>query len=716
MSRTVTENGVENHHPTARERLLESVRKGAARARELISRLIPSRRRGANIGGLEALQKSLESIESHIATYDLPVDPSELRMRLEALLSILLEVKDDRVAGEAAGPLEGAILAGLPRLESLFLDPEDLYPHLDVTSAALAGVKTALDHRDYSKARTALAARLRSKDLPEPLTTWLTETVTANVDDAILASRGFLRAKDGRHQFAGSPVDWERAPDFAHRHDEIVALAAEYERTGSESWATRTAGYLLTWAIAVPPPSPRLVSPAWKPSYVAKRLLNWATAFALIRASRAMSPELSRVFMSLVRESAEYVARRAGRSKHDPARSLSAAALAVTGTLFEELEDAESLLAEASGLFAERAETAVFADGGHCSASMDVHERTLDAFVSGVAALAPTPVKKAREHITEAAAGMLAFQRAIVLPDGSLPGEGQASATFSRGRAARMEAAARVIGAPVDTNSEAAFHVFGDSGYCVMRAGAGDDARYLMLRSSGTRELIAAGSAGPAMHVGASPERDGVVPQSPTGRPREVVVRAGPPSDYVRVVTDLDHDGSTHRREVLSVERRYAVLCDRVRSGEPHEWALPLDLCGGVSISADGRRVITDQYLVVLAGPTDCGLRRVEAGTPEASVRVRTHTRGTDLRFIVLIYPLLAESPEEVTVEPVSAGEGTVGFVLKRPGTEDMVCFPHGATIDLPGTAGQYEAVALSRPAGSSTAFVRRLFEIHSGE
>jgi hypothetical protein len=707
---------VDTHHPTTRERLLDGVRKGAARARELIARLIPSRRSVASTGVLEALLKSLESIESHIATYDLPVDPSELRQKLEALLSILLEVKDDRVAGEAAGPLEGAILSGLPRLEALFLDPEDLYPHLDLSTNALSSVKAALDHRDYSRARTALAARLRTKTLPEPLAGWLTGAVATNEDDAILASRGFLRAKGGLHQFAGSPVDWERAPEFAHRHDEVVALAAEYRRTGGETWSNATAGYVLTWAISVPPPSPRLVSPAWKPSYVAKRLLNWATAYVLIRASRSMTPEFARVFMSLVRESSDYLGGRAGRSKHDPARSLSAAALAAVGTLFDELESSESFLAEASGLFAERAETAVFADGGHRSVSLDVHERTLDAFVTGVAALSPTRGKKTREHIAEAAARMLTFQRALILPDGSLPGEGRAQEWFSRCRIDRMEAASRVIGASSDDTSDATFHVFGDSGVCVMRSGAGDEVKYLMIRSSGTREVVVAGSAGPAARIAPAPVCDEAAPEQTTGRPREVTVRAGPPSDYVRIVDEIGDARSMHRRELLAVERRYAVLCDRVQSDEPHEWSLSLDLCGGVSISADGRRVITDQYLVILAGPTDCGFRRVEAPDMDAGVRLRTHTKGTDIRFMLLMYPLLGESPDGITVEPVASGSHAAGFVLRRPGTEDMVCFPHGEQVDLPGVGENLEAVALTRPAGSSTAFLRKLFEIRTGE
>jgi hypothetical protein len=87
-------------------------------------------------------------------------------------------------------------------------------------------------------------------------------------------------------------------------------------------------------------------------------------------------------------------------------------------------------------------------------------------------------------------------------------------------------------------------------------------------------------------------------------------------------------------------------------------------------------------------------------------------TSSADARFIVLVYPLRGEAASEVVVEPVVGGGGVAGFLLRRPGYEDLVCFPHGEAIELDEVPDGAHAVAVSRPAGTSNAFRRKLFEI----
>lgn len=703
---------MERGRGTAREPLLERVRKSAGRARELIAKLLRSRRHAASSGGLESLQQSLESLEARIETYDLPVDTSRLRTRLEALLSILLEIKDDRIAGEAAGPLEATLIAELPRLESVFVRPGEFFALLDSSAADLAQVRASADAGDYGNARAALAATLKRKAVTEDVAIWLSRTAMHSRDDALLAARGFVHDRDGSLVFSDWPVRWELVPDVAHRHDEFATLAREYAASTSESLATLAAEHVLEWAVSVPPPGARHSAGAWSPVSAAYRLMNWSVGFVALRKSKAFTPEFARVFMSLVYESASFVAQSISGLRHDPARAAAAAALAVSGTVFDHFASAQSWTKAAAQTFDTCSRSAVLPDGGHVSGSMEIHERVFEAFTAGVASGAGSDDMRG---VADAARKMLRFHRSIMLPDGTLPYGKPQLISRPGERASRLSFASSLLGVTEEKRA-AEFHSFPDSGAYVMRAGSDSSAEYFLVRSGGSRELVVASAAGQVMRVGGSPSQSetGVVPQPAADGPRDVVVRPGPPTDYVRTVTGLARGAYVHRREVLFVDRRYFVLCDRVQSDEAVGWSLELEFPSEVSCSADGRRLQSSGYLVVLAAPTDCGWSQVDAAEGQTStvrgMQARTH--GRDVSFIVLVYPLREDMPEQITVEPVVSLDRGVGLILKRPSSEDLVCFPHGEDLNREAVPPGSQAVVLSRPAGSRDAPWRKSFEI----
>jgi hypothetical protein len=169
-----------------------------------------------------------------------------------------------------------------------------------------------------------------------------------------------------------------------------------------------------------------------------------------------------------------------------------------------------------------------------------------------------------------------------------------------------------------------------------------------------------------------------------------------------------------HRREALFVDRRYYVLCDRVRGEGEADWTLGMDIEGKATSTPDGRRLVVGGYLVVLAGPTDCALKLVKQddAAPVRSARMVAATRGSDVRFLLLVYPLRGECADEVTVEPLARGNTSIGFILRRPGGEDLVGFAHGDHEGLGGLPPCSEAAALSRPSGATSAPWRRLFEL----
>jgi len=168
----------EKKHRSAGD-LVRPIREGASRAARLLQNFLRSRRGrrhasgilGADVlpGRLEAFQSAIESLEKHAAAFDLPVAFGAIRGQLEALLSVLLEIEDDCLVSEAAGPLEDGLAATLPRVEAVFALPESFFPKLDLAGAELAAVRAAFEARDFDQARVALLARLVEKAVPEAL-------------------------------------------------------------------------------------------------------------------------------------------------------------------------------------------------------------------------------------------------------------------------------------------------------------------------------------------------------------------------------------------------------------------------------------------------------------------------------------------------------------------------------------------------------------------
>jgi hypothetical protein len=264
------------------------------------------------------------------------------------------------------------------------------------------------------------------------------------------------------------------------------------------------------------------------------------------------------------------------------------------------------------------------------------------------------------------------------------------------------------------------FRAFEQSGVFVMRAGRDRSADYLLLRATGPRGVWVAGGGEEILSASCSSEATGpeggrrAEPAEAEG-PRSVAFRAGPPCDYVRVISALGGrgdagGGATHRREVVFFERRYWVLSDRVRAEEPGGCSLELSLHSAPeSTSPDGRRFVAGGLLVVLAGPTDTGFtfREDEDGRTLA----RADSEGRDVNFVTLFFPLREEEPRSVSVEPVTSEAGRdAGLRLSLGQAENLVVFAHGEKTEAQGLGDGVQAAALSRSGGKW----RTLFEISS--
>ncbi|MHC4250850.1 MAG: heparinase II/III family protein [Planctomycetota bacterium] len=794
--------------PTTREKIARPLREAAARARRLLKRLAGLRgaagrklreiyRHESRAGDLEALQAIVEALEGHAATFDMSVDFSPLRRRLEALLSVLLEVSDDQLAAAAARPLAEEVAGVLHRAEALFLLPAALYRALDPVAEDLAAVRDAVAAESFDLARDALLEHLRVKEPPGALASWLLECPERCLAEAELITHGFCRDRGHRGardrgrvwRFVGTPFRWEDLK-FAlpHGHVETAALAKAYAASGNESFAAEAVNRLLGWAAAVAPP-PAAVGGvrrpvgdpsgegAWEPERAAARLMNWSVCLLALRASHTFTPETARVMLLLAHESAEHLRRCAGqlaslsagaqaggsaaarlkagqlapgsaaarlkagqlapgsagarlkagqlapgsaaaRLKAGEGEARAGAALAVAGELFAEFSAASEWRETGRRLLDEAAAERVLPDGGDASLSLAVHERTLDSFVAG--ALSGGGASPARA----AADRMLAFERAILMPGGELPGGHDPQAAAQR--LARLDLAASLLGIAEERASGPEFHAFEQSGYYVMRTGRDPGADCLLLRPAGTWGLRVACSgrevlAGPASPVPAASEDEPQLRPPPdasaaeAGRarrarqeaegPKSVVYRAGPPCDYVRVLSGLgascDTPGATHRREALFFERRWWALADRVRSEEETAWAIKLALeAPPEDATPDGRRFISHGLLVALAGPTDTGFR-FESDERGHTV-ARAESTGRDVSFVTLLYPLRGEDAASISIEPVAAGGGRIaGFTVRREGAEGLVAFPHGEGTELEAVPAAEEAVALSRSRGS---------------
>ncbi len=728
--------------PSTREKIARPLREAASRARRLLKRLANLRGAASRKlrelyhhetrgGDLEALQAIVEALEGHAAAFDMPVDFSPLRRRLEGLLSVLIEVSDDRLAAVAAKPLAEEVAVVLHRAEAIFLLPDALYRALDHGRSDLAVVRDAVAAESYDLAGDALLEHVRAKSPPEALESWLLECSERCLAEAELVTHGFCRDRGRRGggdrgrvwRFVGTPFRWEDV-HFAlpHGHAETATLAKAYVASGNEAFAAEAVSRILGWAAAVAPPSagaaglqhsgdPRVFG-AWDPERAAARLIHWGACLLALRASHAFTPETARVTLLLARETADLIARYA---REGEARS--GAALAVAGELFGEFSAAGEWREVGRRLLDEAAAGKVLPDGGDASLSLDVHERTLDAFVAG--ALSGGDASPARG----AAGRMLAFERAILMPGGELPGVSDPRAAAER--LAMLDLAASLLGIAEERASGPEFHAFEQSGFYVMRTGRDPEADCLLVRPSGAWGLRVACSgrevlAGPGSPVVVEPKEDARsctrldvcaadTPSSSGTRaeaegPRSVEYHAGPPCDYVRVVSGIggrgDATAATHRREVLFFERRWWALADRVRSGSDAEWTLEFALGSPPEdASPDGRRFVSGGLLVSLAGPTDSGFR-FESDERGHTV-ARAVATGRDVSFVTLLYPLGDEEPGAVSVEPVATADGRVaGLTVSVDGAEGLVAFPHGEPVDSGAVPPDEQAVALSRSGG----------------
>jgi len=436
-------------------RLVKPLRRGAARARALLARLLRSTRaRAETHGRLQAFHDTLERIEKAVQTGGLdagvardaragpPGDPTfgHLRARLEALLAVLLEIGDDRLAGQAASGLEAELVRALSRAEEIFARPEALFGLLDLRKPGLEDVRSAFESGDLSRAGRALLERLRLKSIPEGLSRWLLRGGGRVLDEARLVSRGFFRLPDRGARgvragpgegplawvFLGKPIRWESLADFApHEHAELALLARASASADDEALLSEVLSRLVDWAARVPPDGP-----AWDSPCLAERLLNWAACFIALRRSAVFTQEVAGLFLRLVYESASLLARArlgiaspadgppesaqdssarralsrapAEKSEGPPGRTpfgpghrptnaacalaRAGAALAVSAALFDELEAAATWASEGRRLLAEAAATGVLPDGGPKGGALEPHESLVDALVTGALA------------------------------------------------------------------------------------------------------------------------------------------------------------------------------------------------------------------------------------------------------------------------------------------------------------------------------------------
>jgi len=715
---------VSRRAPTTREKIARPLREAAARARRLLERLAGLRgaagrklreihRHEARGGNLEGFQAVVEALEKHAAAFDMPVDFSPLRRRLEALLSVLLEVDDDQLAAAAARPLAEELATALHRAEALFLLPEALYQALDPGMQGLAAVREAVSAEAYDLARDALLEHLRSKEPPEALVSWLLHCPERCRAEAELIAHGFSRdmkrgaARDrGRvWRFVESPFRWEDVRFTPpHGHSETAVLAKAYAASGNEAFATEAVGRLLGWAVAAAPPpvvagnarfsSGDLVAEgAWEPERTAERLSNLGVCVLALRASHLFTPETARIALLLAHEGADYLVRRVdARPEGEEGRASVGAALAVAGEVFREFSAAGEWRDTGRRLLDEAATGRVLPDGGDASRSPEAHEHALDSFVAG--ALSVGDASPARE----AAVKMLAFERAILMPGGGLPGGHDPWASAQR--LARLDLAGSLLGLAEERSGGPEFHAFRESGFYVMRTGRDTDADCLLMRPVGSRGLRVACSGREVLGGAASPV--GIDADGPTN----VVHSAGPPCDYVRIVSGPGgpkggRQAATHRREILFFERRWWALADRVRSEKDAEWSLEFALDPPPEDSSpDGRRFVSGGLLVVLAGPTDTGFRFESDERGHAVARAAAS--GRDVSFVTLLYPLRGEEVDSVSIEPVATGAGRVaGLVVRREGSEGLAVFPHGESIEFDAAPPGQEAFALSRSGGA---------------
>ena len=714
-------------------RLVRPLRAGGARARELVEKLMKrllSSRRGRlrttgamptvpKSGRLEAFQRAIEDLDDRAASFDLPVDFTHFRRKLEALLAVLLEVEDDRLVSRAAGPLQQELEALLPRAEAIFIIPETLFGKLDLSLPGLTHVRAACESGDHNRARAALLEHLAGKPVPEGLERWLRRRSSRVLDEAGLVGRGFLRIGTEGWTFFDHPVHWEEvhAPEV-HAHAETAVLARAYVETGDESYAKEAVAHLLEWAVRTSlPERPECEeSGPWGTACAAGRALNWAAVFVALRSSKAFSPEVARAFLVLVHESAEIVCGRWSARpvvRPDGGRSSGAAglpaedmtlvgtSLLVAGTLFDEFKDAPSWKEHGRRLLAGAAGEGVLPDGGWAalgsprggptSLAFVAHERMLDCFVAAALA-APED-----DDLARTARAMFEVASATVFPQGAFPGEPHLEAAGARDRVSRLARAGGLLGAEARTPGPT-FRVFEDSGVFVMRTGPDEDADSLVFRTSGPlgvhvavggREVLRA--PGPLLHAGAGTSgqrrgpdlRAGEAEASAAGTqragPRSVASLVGPPCDYVRATFGLP-GGGVETREVLYVDRRYWVLAVRVRSETGAERTFEVDFFPPECLaSPDGRRVVVGtggrSTLVALAAPTDSGFRLEE--TPSGRT-ARAAARGEDVQFIALVYPRHGEEAHAIEVEPVTGPGRAAGLLLGTPDGKHAVGFPHG--------------------------------------
>jgi hypothetical protein len=211
----------------------------------------------------------------------------------------------------------------------------------------------------------------------------------------------------------GSSRDWraEGKPRLwryeRHYHAELLSLAAMGASRPSEGWVPLALELVSEWARACPLPR----GDAWEPYPVARRLLSWSVAAALV-------PELGARLAPLVDVHLRFLRRHLERHLLGNHLLTDAAAL-VAGSAVVEAPGAESLGRFGERLLAAELRRQVLRDGGYAERTAQYHAIVLrDALVA--CALWQRRGRAVDGAIADAVRGMLGWL-AAVRRDGALP-------------------------------------------------------------------------------------------------------------------------------------------------------------------------------------------------------------------------------------------------------------------------------------------------------
>ena len=229
--------------------------------------------------------------------------------------------------------------------------------------------------------------------------------------EALVAAR-WARGEVAYHGKARPRDDW-KAPGMTRLwryerqyHSEIVPLAAMAAAEPGAGWEGEARVLVDSWARACPPVTPD----AWEPYPVARRILNWSLAMAILPSLREpLAPRLSAQLRFLSGHLEHHL-----RGNH---LICDAAALLTGGAL---LEGGDEWRAKGESLLVRELGRQVLPDGGYAERTAQYHVIVLQD-VAVAAALARASGHPVGPGVTAPAAAMASWLSRILRTDGSIP-------------------------------------------------------------------------------------------------------------------------------------------------------------------------------------------------------------------------------------------------------------------------------------------------------